>query len=91
MTARPVQAALTSALTFASGAALPLLAAWLAPAAWLLPMVAGTSLLVLTALGALAARTGGAPVVRASARVVFWGALAMALTAAAGKLFGGVG
>jgi VIT1/CCC1 family predicted Fe2+/Mn2+ transporter len=91
MTARPVQAAFTSALTFAAGAALPLLAAWLAPATWLLPVVAGTSLLVLTALGALAARTGGAPVVRASARVVFWGALAMALTAAAGKLFGGVG
>jgi len=67
------------------------LAAWLAPAAWLLPLVAGTSLLVLIVLGALAARAGGAPVLRASLRVVFWGALAMGLTAIAGKLFGGVG
>jgi VIT1/CCC1 family predicted Fe2+/Mn2+ transporter len=91
MTARPVQAALTSALTFAAGAVLPLLAAWLAPSALLLPVVAATSLLVLTALGALAARAGGAPIFRASLRVVFWGALAMALTSAAGKLFGGVG
>jgi len=91
MTARPVQAALTSALTFAVGAALPLLAALAAPAALLVPVVAGTSLVVLTALGALAARAGGAPVLRASLRVVFWGALAMALTAGAGKLFGAVG
>jgi len=91
MTARPVQAALTSALTFAVGAALPLLAALAAPAALLVPVVAGTSLVVLAALGALAARAGGAPVLRASLRVVFWGALAMALTAGAGKLFGAVG
>jgi len=91
MTARPVQAALTSALTFAVGAALPLLAALAVPAALLVPVVAGTSLVVLTALGALAARAGGAPVLRASLRVVFWGALAMALTAGAGKLFGAVG
>jgi VIT1/CCC1 family predicted Fe2+/Mn2+ transporter len=54
----------------------------------LVPVVAGGSLVVLTALGALAARTGGAPVLPAAARVVFWGALAMALTAGAGKLFG---
>jgi VIT1/CCC1 family predicted Fe2+/Mn2+ transporter len=86
--ANPVQAALTSALTFSLGAALPLLAAVVAPASLLVPMVAGTSLVVLTALGALAARTGGAPVLLASSRVVFWGALAMALTAAVGKLFG---
>lgn len=60
-------------------------------AALLVPVVAGTSLVVLTALGALAARTGGAPVLRAALRVGFWGALAMGLTAAAGKLFGAVG
>jgi len=88
MSANPVQAAFTSATTFAVGAALPLLAACAAPAALLVPMVSGTSLIVLAALGALAARTGGAPVLRASLRVVFWGALAMALTAGAGKLFG---
>lgn len=90
LSANPVQAALTSAATFAVGAALPLLAAVVAPAALLVPVVAGTSLVVLTALGALAARTGGAPVLRASLRVVFWGALAMGLTAGAGKLFGAV-
>ncbi len=91
MAARPVQAALTSALTFAAGAVLPLLAAWLAPTPWLPQGVAATSLVVLTALGALAARAGGAPIFRAALRVVFWGALAMALTTAAGKLFGGGG
>jgi vacuolar iron transporter family protein len=89
-TARPVQAAFTSAATFAVGASLPLLAALAAPAALLVPVVAGTSLAVLTALGALAARAGGAPVLRASLRVVFWGALAMCLTAGAGMLFGTV-
>jgi VIT1/CCC1 family predicted Fe2+/Mn2+ transporter len=90
MKANPVQAAFTSALTFSVGAALPLLAALAAPAALLVPVVAGTSLVVLTALGALGARTGGAPVFRASLRVVFWGALAMALTAGVGMLFGTV-
>lgn len=90
LNARPVQAALTSALTFAAGAALPLLAALAAPASLLVPVVACTSLIVLTVLGALAARTGGAPVLGASLRVVFWGALAMGLTAGAGKLFGSV-
>jgi VIT1/CCC1 family predicted Fe2+/Mn2+ transporter len=89
MSARPIQAALTSAATFSVGAALPLLAALVAPPTMLVPMVAGVSLIVLTALGALAARTGGAPVIRASIRVVFWGALAMGLTAGAGMLFGG--
>lgn len=88
LTARPVQAAFTSALTFSVGAAMPLLAAWAAPPVLLLPVVAGVSLVVLTALGALAARTGGAPIFRASLRVVFWGALAMGLTAGVGKLFG---
>jgi len=88
LSARPVQAAFTSALTFSVGAALPLLAALVAPPSLLLPVVAGVSLVVLTALGALAARTGGAPILRASLRVVFWGALAMGLTAGVGKLFG---
>ena len=88
--ANPVQAAFTSALTFSVGAALPLLAALAAPAALVVPLVAGTSLVVLTALGVLSARTGGAPVIRATLRVVFWGALAMALTAGVGKLVGTV-
>jgi VIT1/CCC1 family predicted Fe2+/Mn2+ transporter len=86
--ANPVQAALTSALTFSVGASLPLLAAVAAPTSLLVPVVAGTSLVVLTALGILAGRAGGAPVLRASSRVVFWGALAMALTAGVGMLFG---
>jgi VIT1/CCC1 family predicted Fe2+/Mn2+ transporter len=86
--ANPIQAALASALTFSIGASLPLLAAVASPAALLVPMVAGTSLVVLTALGALAARAGGAPVLRASSRVVFWGALAMVITAVVGNLFG---
>ena len=89
-TARPVQAALTSAVTFAMGAALPLGSALLAPASQVAPVVAGTSLIFLAGLGALAARTGGAPVARAAARVIFWGALAMAMTALVGKVFGAV-
>jgi len=88
MRARPVQAAFTSATTFAVGAAMPLLAAWVVPPALLLPVVAGTSLFFLTVLGILAAYMGGAPIFRATLRVVFWGALAMALTAGAGRLFG---
>lgn len=90
LNAKPVQAAFTSALTFSVGASLPLLAALAAPSSLLVPVVAGTSLIVLAALGALAARTGGAPVLRGSLRVVFWGALAMIVTAGAGKLFGAV-
>ncbi|MDO8990007.1 MAG: VIT family protein [Sideroxyarcus sp.] len=90
LSARPMQAAVTSAITFAAGASLPLLAALISPASLLVPAVAGTSLLVLTALGALAARTGGAPLLKGSLRVVFWGALAMGLTAVAGKLVGAV-
>jgi len=86
--ARPVQAALTSAATFAAGAALPLLMSLAAPAPDVIAMVSGTSLVCLSALGALSARTGGAPVLRASARVAFWGALAMGLTAGVGSLFG---
>ena len=88
--AKPVQAALASALTFSVGAALPLLAALAAPASLVVPLVVATSLIVLTALGALSARAGDAPVFRATLRVVFWGALAMALTAGVGKLFGTV-
>ena len=90
LNARPVQAALTSAFTFAAGASLPLLAALVSPASLLIPVMAGTSLFVLASLGALAARAGGAPILRASLRVVFWGALAMCLTAGAGRLFGTV-
>ena len=86
--ARPVQAALTSAATFATGAALPLCAALLAGASSVGPMVAGASLVSLAALGALAAQAGGAPMAQASARVVFWGALAMAVTAGVGRMFG---
>jgi len=89
MSARPVQAAFTSALTFSVGAAMPLVAALMAPPSSLVPVVAGVSIVVLCALGALAARTGGAPILRATLRVVFWGALAMVLTASVGKLFGG--
>ena len=90
LNAKPVQAAFTSALTFSVGACLPLLAAVAAPGPMLVPAVAVVSLVVLSVLGGLAAHTGGAPVLRASLRVVFWGALAMILTAGAGKLFGAV-
>lgn len=87
-TARPVQAALTSAAAFAMGAALPLLSVLLAPPSSVGTVVAGSSLIFLTVLGALAARVGGAPVGRAALRVLFWGALAMAITAAVGNAFG---
>ncbi|HZI73248.1 MAG TPA: VIT family protein [Gemmatimonadales bacterium] len=88
LTARPIQAALTSALTFAVGAALPLLIATLSPKHSLVPWVAGASLLCLGTLGGVAARAGGAPPWVGVVRVVFWGALAMGLTAAIGGLFG---
>ena len=88
LTARPVQAALASAGTFAVGAALPLLIVLLVPVAALLWTVAGSSLLFLALLGSLAARVGGASVMTAAARVTFWGALAMALTAGVGALYG---
>lgn len=86
--ARPLQAALTSAITFASGAALPLLAVVAAPASRIALVVAATALLALTMLGAVAARTGGAPVVAGALRVLLWGTLAMAATAAIGHAFG---
>jgi VIT1/CCC1 family predicted Fe2+/Mn2+ transporter len=89
-TARPLQAALTSAATFSLGAAMPLLMVVVAPAALLVPAVSAASLVFLALLGAIGARAGGANVWRATARVTFWGALAMALTAGIGKLFGTV-
>ena len=88
MTARPVQAALTSAAAFAAGAALPLLVAAVAPASSLLVWVAGTALVFLALLGGVAAHTGGAGVLVGAWRVTFWGALAMAITAGVGALFG---
>ncbi|HSQ80092.1 MAG TPA: VIT family protein [Casimicrobiaceae bacterium] len=88
LAARPVQAALASAASFAAGAALPLAVAAAAPTSLLGVAVAGSSLLFLAGLGALAARTGGAPVAAGAWRVTFWGALAMALTAGIGALFG---
>ena len=88
--ARPIQAALASAASFAAGAAMPLLVTALAPEASLIPLVAGTSLAFLAILGALAARTGGAGIVPGALRVTFWGALAMAVTAGVGALFGTV-
>jgi len=89
-TARPVQAALASAATFAVGAAMPLAIAALSPDGFVMPAVAGTSLAFLAALGALAARAGGAGVLLGAARVTGWGALAMGLTTGAGRLFGAV-
>jgi len=89
-TARPVQAALASAGTFSVGAAMPLLTVLVAPASRLMPLVFGISLIVLAVLGVLAARAGGAPVIRSAVRVTFWGALAMGLTAVVGALFGTV-
>jgi VIT1/CCC1 family predicted Fe2+/Mn2+ transporter len=86
-TARPVQAALTSAASFSVGAAMPLTVV-VSPAGALGPIVSAASLGFLAVLGAIGARTGGADVLRATARVSFWGALAMALTAGIGKLFG---
>jgi VIT1/CCC1 family predicted Fe2+/Mn2+ transporter len=88
LVARPVQAALASAASFAVGAVLPLLMVlWLSPS-MLIPGVAGCSLLFLALLGLVAARAGGAPIGPSVLRVAFWGALAMGLTAAVGRLFG---
>jgi len=90
MKARPLQAALTSAVTYAAGAALPLIVAALVPQAAMVWIVTIASLLVLTALGAVAARAGGAGMALGAVRVLFWGAFAMAVTAGIGKLFGAV-
>ena len=89
-TARPVQAALTSAAMFSTGAALPLLMVVVSPAGALVPIVSAASLGFLALLGAIGAVAGGANVLRATVRVTFWGAFAMALTAGIGRLFGTV-
>jgi len=86
--AQPVQAAFSSAGTFVVGAALPLMVAWAVPGPNLIPLVAVSSLVFLALLGGLAARTGGALITVGAIRVTFWGALAMALTAGVGRLFG---
>ena len=88
--ARPMQAALASAASFAVGAALPLAVTAMAPAHNLMVWVSAASLLFLAVLGALAARVGGAPVLAGAWRVTFWGALAMGITAGVGTLFGAV-
>ena len=86
--ARPVQAALSSAATFTVGAAFPLLVAWAIPGSLQIWTIALSSLVFLALLGGIAARAGGASVLVGAARVTFWGALAMALTAGVGQLFG---
>jgi VIT1/CCC1 family predicted Fe2+/Mn2+ transporter len=86
--ARPVQAAMASAASFSSGAALPLLTAALIPTAWAAWGVGGASLVGLALLGVIGARTGGANIGRSLVRVVFWGLVAMAITAGAGVFFG---
>lgn len=88
--ARPIQAAFTSAASFAIGATMPLLAVAMVPGSGLIPVVSGTSLVFLAILGGLAARVGGANVKVGAMRVTFWGALAMGLTAGVGTLFGTV-
>jgi VIT1/CCC1 family predicted Fe2+/Mn2+ transporter len=88
LAARPLQAALASAATFAVGALLPILAIMLPPPVWVVPVVSGASLLCLAALGALAAQVGGGSPWRGAVRVAFWGALAMLATAGVGALFG---
>ena len=90
LSARPVQAALASAASFAVGAALPLAVTALVPYPSLLPSVSGTSLVFLAMLGFISARAGGASVLAGAWRVTFWGALAMTITAGAGALFGAV-
>jgi vacuolar iron transporter family protein len=90
LSARPIQAALTSAASFAIGAAMPLLAVALVSESSLIPVVSATSLLFLAILGGLAARVGGASIATGAMRVTFWGALAMGLTAGVGALFGTV-
>ncbi|MDO8905495.1 VIT family protein [Hydrogenophaga sp.] len=88
LAAKPVQAALASAATFAVGAALPLVMVLVLPASFFMWGLAGSSLFFLAVLGLLAARAGGSPMLTSVARVTFWGALAMALTAGVGALFG---
>jgi len=87
-TARPIQAALTSAVTFSVGAAMPLLAVIFGPPQYLIPIVSAATLIFLALLGVIGAKTGGANILRATIRVTFWGALAMAVTAGIGALIG---
>ena len=89
VSAKPVQAALASAASFAVGAALPLATVMLAPERLIVTAVAATSLVFLASLGVISAKVGGAPVARATMRVVGWGALALAVTAGVGAIFGG--
>jgi VIT1/CCC1 family predicted Fe2+/Mn2+ transporter len=88
LSARPLQAAITSAASFAVGAALPLVAVAMTPPSSLILVASATSLVFLAILGGVAARVGGASMATGAMRVTFWGALAMALTAAVGALFG---
>ena len=88
VSAQPIQAAFSSAGTFVVGAALPLIVAWTISGPQQIPAVAASSLVFLALLGGIAARAGGAPIITGAVRVTFWGALAMALTAAVGRLFG---
>jgi vacuolar iron transporter family protein len=88
LSARPIQAALASAGSFAVGAGMPILTAAIVPEAGLIPLVSGTSLVFLALLGGLAARAGGAPMAVGAMRVTLWGALAMGVTAGVGALFG---
>jgi VIT1/CCC1 family predicted Fe2+/Mn2+ transporter len=88
--ARPIQAALASAAAFSVGAVPPILLAWLLPLAALTTGVVASTLVVLSVLGAAAARLGGAPLLKGALRVAFWGAVAMGCTALAGRLFGAV-
>lgn len=88
LSARPIQAALASATSFGVGAAMPLIVAAITPLPRLILLVSATSLVFLAVLGALAARTGGAPMWPGTLRVTFWGALAMSITAGVGALFG---
>ncbi len=88
--ARPVQAALASAISFVAGAIVPIVTLLLAPTAWVAEVLSATALVTLAILGATAAYAGGAPIAKGAIRVAFWGAFAMGLTAGVGKLFGTV-
>ncbi|PSO13933.1 VIT family protein [Bradyrhizobium sp. MOS003] len=89
-TARPVQAAITSAVTFSVGAAMPLLMVVVSPSNVLVPVTSAAALGFLALLGAIGAKAGGANILRATIRVTFWGALALGITAGIGKLFGAI-
>ncbi len=86
--AQPLQAAFASAIFFAIGAVIPLIAALISTEAWIVEITAATALLTLVTLGSLAAYAGGAPIIRGAVRVAFWGALALAITTLVGRLFG---